>query len=66
MREIQVGETRLLECERCRGTWIDGATFEHICADGEDQAAVLHKWPAVARSQAPPKCATGNAWPAEK
>ena len=53
MREMQVGATRLLECERCRGTWIDGATFEHICASGEDQAAVLHKWPAVARSQAP-------------
>jgi len=53
MREIQVGATRLLECERCRGTWVDGETFEHICADGEDQAAVLHKWPAVPRSQAP-------------
>ena len=53
MREMQVGGTRLLECERCHGTWVDAATFEHICADGEDQAAVLHRWPAAARSQTP-------------
>jgi hypothetical protein len=52
MREMQVGATRLLECERCRGTWVDAATFEHICANGEDQAAVLHKWPAAAKSPA--------------
>jgi len=50
MRTIQVGAARLLECERCRGTWVDAATFEHICADGEDQAAVLHKWPAATRA----------------
>jgi Zn-finger nucleic acid-binding protein len=43
LREVQVGEAALLECERCRGAWIDAATFEHICANGEAQAAVLHQ-----------------------
>ena len=52
MREMQIGTARLLECERCHGTWVDATTFEHICANGEAQAAVLHKWPAVARTQA--------------
>jgi Zn-finger nucleic acid-binding protein len=47
MREVRVGETTLLECERCRGMWVDAATFEHICADREAQAAVLQQWPVV-------------------
>jgi Zn-finger nucleic acid-binding protein len=45
MREVRLGETALLECERCRGMWVDAATFEHVCADREAQAAVLHQWP---------------------
>ena len=44
MRDVQIGATGLLECERCRATWVDAATFEHICADREAQAAVLHQW----------------------
>jgi Zn-finger nucleic acid-binding protein len=43
LREVQVGDAALLECERCRGAWIDAATFEHICTNGEAQAAVLHQ-----------------------
>ena len=50
MREVQIGETALMECERCRGMWIDAATFEHICADRATQTAVLHQW-----SSAPPQ-----------
>ena len=46
MREVLLGETALLECERCRGMWVDARTFEHICANHEAQAAVLHQWPA--------------------
>lgn len=45
MRDVQVGDTAMLECERCRAIWIDAATFEHICANQESQAAVLHQWP---------------------
>jgi Zn-finger nucleic acid-binding protein len=49
MRDVRVGETALLECERCRGMWVDAATFEHVCASREAQAAVLHQWPATER-----------------
>jgi len=46
MREVQIGETALMECDRCHGMWVDSATFEHICANRETQAAVLHQWTA--------------------
>src|SRR5918993_4683283 len=52
MRDVQVGGTAMLECERCHSVWIDAATFEHICANGEAQAAVLHQWPGSARASA--------------
>lgn len=48
MHDVQVGDTAMLECERCRAVWIDAATFEHVCASSEAQAAVLHHWPATA------------------
>ena len=41
----------MLECERCRGVWVDAATFEHVCANAEARAAVLHQWPSSARPQ---------------
>jgi Zn-finger nucleic acid-binding protein len=53
MQEVEIGGTGLLECQKCGGMWIDAQTFEHICADREAQAAVLHQWPA-----APPVRAT--------
>ena len=49
MREVQVGDAAMLECERCHATWIDAATFEHICANREAQGAVLHQWPGAER-----------------
>jgi Zn-finger nucleic acid-binding protein len=45
MREVQVGEIEMIECGTCGGVWVDAATFEHVCADAEAQAAVLHQWP---------------------
>jgi Zn-finger nucleic acid-binding protein len=48
LRDVRIGETALLECERCRGVWIDAATFEHLCANREAQAAVLHLAPSAA------------------
>jgi Zn-finger nucleic acid-binding protein len=45
MQDVQVGDTAMLECGRCRAVWIDAATFEHVCANSEAQAAVLHHWP---------------------
>ncbi len=47
MADVQVGDTAMLECRRCRAVWIDAATFEHVCASSEAQAAVLHHWPAA-------------------
>ena len=44
MQDVEIGDTGLLECGQCGGMWIDAATFEHICADREAQAAVLHQW----------------------
>jgi hypothetical protein len=44
MRELNVGTTALLECEGCDGIWVDGETFEGLCADREAQAAVLHQY----------------------
>jgi Zn-finger nucleic acid-binding protein len=48
MRDVEIGATALLECEKCGGMWLDAETFEHICADREAQGAVLHQWPAEA------------------
>ena len=46
MREVVIGDTDLLECDKCHAVWVDADTFEHICASHETQAAVLHQWPA--------------------
>jgi Zn-finger nucleic acid-binding protein len=46
--DVRIGETAVLECGRCRGVWVDAATFEHICANREAQAVVLHQAPAAA------------------
>jgi Zn-finger nucleic acid-binding protein len=44
MRHVQIGETGLLECERCDAVWLEAAVFERLCADREAQAAVLHRF----------------------
>lgn len=41
MQAITIGSTTVRECERCLGLWVDVASFEKICADREEQAAVL-------------------------
>ena len=50
MSEVQIGDTGLMECEKCHAMWIDTATFEHVCADRDAQAAVLQQY-----STPPPK-----------
>ena len=52
MREVVIGDTDLLECDKCHAVWVDADTFEHICASHETQAAVLHQWPTPPPSQA--------------
>ncbi|MGB7924256.1 MAG: zf-TFIIB domain-containing protein [Pyrinomonadaceae bacterium] len=41
MGSASLGATTLRECARCGGLWVDVASFEQICADREQQAAVL-------------------------
>ena len=38
---LEIGDTKLRECERCDGMWADVETFEHLCATGEERSAVL-------------------------
>jgi Zn-finger nucleic acid-binding protein len=38
---VTIGTTTVRECERCLGLWLDVASFEKICADREQQSAVL-------------------------
>jgi Zn-finger nucleic acid-binding protein len=48
LKQLQLGSTALLECAACDGVWLDAAVFEQLCADKASQAAVLHRFPAVA------------------
>lgn len=41
MHSLLLGPTVIRECERCLGLWVDVPAFEKICADREQQAAVL-------------------------
>jgi Zn-finger nucleic acid-binding protein len=41
MALVTIGATAVLECERCLGLWLDVNSFEKICADREQQSAVL-------------------------
>ncbi|PWT92183.1 MAG: hypothetical protein C5B55_06860 [Blastocatellia bacterium] len=38
---LAIGDSKVLECGKCSGLWLDTATFEKICNDREQQAAVL-------------------------
>lgn len=41
MGSASLGATTLCECAQCGGLWVDADSFEQICADREQQAAVL-------------------------
>ncbi|MBC8030634.1 MAG: zf-TFIIB domain-containing protein [Pyrinomonadaceae bacterium] len=41
MNSIVIGAAPLSECSRCEGLWVDVRAFEKICADREQQSAVL-------------------------
>jgi Zn-finger nucleic acid-binding protein/RNA polymerase subunit RPABC4/transcription elongation factor Spt4 len=44
MAQLRVGTTELFECAACDGLWVDAATFERLCTNADDQAAVLHQF----------------------
>ena len=41
MNSVVIGATRLRQCDKCDGLWVDVRSFEKICADHEQQSAVL-------------------------
>ena len=41
MKSVQVGKISLWECPACDGMWVDNATLQQICAEKEQQAAVM-------------------------
>ncbi|HEY5073685.1 MAG TPA: zf-TFIIB domain-containing protein [Pyrinomonadaceae bacterium] len=41
MSSVTLGAMAMRECERCAGLWVEVAAFEKICADREQQSAVL-------------------------
>jgi Zn-finger nucleic acid-binding protein len=41
MKSVVIGSTNVSECEHCLGLWLNVAAFEKICADREQQSAVL-------------------------
>jgi len=41
MQSLVIGATQVRECAQCEGLWVDVASFEKICADREQQAAML-------------------------
>lgn len=41
LQSVAIGESHVLECGRCFGLWLTASVFEKICADREQQAAVL-------------------------
>jgi Zn-finger nucleic acid-binding protein len=41
MESVLIGNTNLRECSQCQGIWADADSLQRICADREQQAAVL-------------------------
>lgn len=41
LQKVTLGSVEVQECRKCEGLWVDVATFESICRDREQQAAVL-------------------------
>jgi Zn-finger nucleic acid-binding protein len=61
MAPLRVGTTDLFECGSCDGLWVDATTFERLCANADDQAAILHQFSTPGAQKAVPvryrKCA---------
>jgi Zn-finger nucleic acid-binding protein len=41
MSSVKLGTMAMRECEQCAGLWVEAAAFEKVCADREEQSAVL-------------------------
>jgi Zn-finger nucleic acid-binding protein len=56
LEPFELGATMLFECPQCDGIWVEAEAFERICADREQQSAVLG-----AASRAPSQASAGAA-----
>ena len=54
MHLIEIGDVKIRECVKCGGFWSDNETFETLCANSEQQAAVLGFIGSEAHPQAHP------------
>jgi Zn-finger nucleic acid-binding protein len=41
MQVVAIGDSKVLECAKCLGLWLNTQSFEKLCADKEQQSAVL-------------------------
>jgi Zn-finger nucleic acid-binding protein len=41
LQVVTIGDSKVLECAKCLGLWLTTKSFERICADKEQQSAVL-------------------------
>jgi Zn-finger nucleic acid-binding protein len=55
LKLIIIDEIKLSECEKCEGIWTDIETFEIICANRENQSAVLKKFDEILHHPKPVK-----------
>ncbi len=55
MQLIEIEGIELNECEKCEGVWTDIETFETICANRENQSAVLKKFDEILHHPKPIK-----------
>ena len=53
MDAVLVGKTQLRECAKCQGIWADAASLNRICADKEQQVAVLGTAALVSGNETP-------------
>jgi Zn-finger nucleic acid-binding protein len=42
LHSLKIGATIARECPRCGGFWMSSETFENLCADKEEQSAVIN------------------------
>ena len=41
LKQLQIDQISLRQCEKCDGLWSDVATFEKVCSEKEEQSAAL-------------------------
>ena len=54
LSQLEVGSVLLEECAVCRGSWVDADTFEQLCEDRQDQAAISGRAAVVPPAAPPP------------